>query len=61
MARTVWTQGSDDPRLVQMVQPYLQDATQVLFHFLFLWSFAFPQRPLVSISFVVAGIVDVCH
>jgi hypothetical protein len=32
-----------------------------LFYFLFLWSFAFPQRPLVSISFAVAGTVDVCH
>jgi hypothetical protein len=33
----------------------------LLFYFPFLWSFAFPQWPLVSISFAVAGIVDVCH
>ena len=29
--------------------------------FLFLWPFVFPQRPLVFISFAVAGTVDVCH
>ena len=65
MVRTVRTLGSDGPRLVQIVQPcwlgclpYLQGAAQVLFYFLFLWSFAFPQRPLVSISFVVAGTVN---
>jgi hypothetical protein len=34
-------------------------AAQVLFYFLFLWPFVFPQRPLVSISFAVAGTVDV--
>jgi hypothetical protein len=66
--RTVRVQWPDGPRLVQIVQPcwpcylpYLQGATQVLFDFLFLWPFVFPQRPLVSISFAVAGIVDVCH
>jgi tellurite resistance protein TehA-like permease len=29
--------------------------------FLSLWPFDFPQRPLVSISFVVADTADVCH
>jgi hypothetical protein len=59
--RTVRAQGPDGPCLVQIVQPcwpgylpYLQGAAQV-------WPFVFPQRALVSISFVVAGIVDVCH
>jgi tellurite resistance protein TehA-like permease len=33
----------------------------VLFYFLSLWPFDFPQRPLVSISFVVANTADVCH
>jgi hypothetical protein len=68
VVRTVRTQGSDGPRLVQMIRPfwpgclsYLQGAAQVLFYFLFLWPFAFPQQPLVSISFAVVGIVDVCH
>jgi hypothetical protein len=46
--RTVRTQGSDGPRLVQI-------------DFLFLWPFVFSQRPSVSISFAMAGIVDVCH
>jgi hypothetical protein len=46
--RTVRARGSDGPRLVQVV-------------FLFLWPFVFSQRPSVSISFAVAGIVDVCH
>jgi hypothetical protein len=66
--RTVRTQGSDGPCLVQIIQPcwpsylpYLQGAAQVLFDFLFLWPFVFLQRPLVSISFAVAGTVDVCH
>jgi hypothetical protein len=66
--RTVRAQRPDGPRLVQIVQPcwpgylpYLQGAAQVLFGFLFLWPFVFPQRPLVSISFAVAGTVDVCH
>jgi hypothetical protein len=60
--------GADGPRLVQMVRPfwpsclsYLQGAAQVLFYFLFLWLFTFLQQPLVSISFVVAGTMDVCH
>jgi hypothetical protein len=59
--QTVRAQRPDDPRLVQIVQPcwpcylpYVQGAAQVLFVFLFLWSFVFPQRPLVSISFAVA-------
>jgi hypothetical protein len=66
--RTVRAKRSDGPRLVQIVQPcwpcylpYLQGAAQVLFDFLFLWPFVFPKWPLVSISFAVAGIVDVCH
>ena len=46
--RTVRAQGPDGPRLVQI-------------DFLFLWPFVFSQRPSVSISFAVAGIVDVCH
>ena len=46
--RTVRAQKTDGPRLVQI-------------DFLFLWSFVFSQRPLVSISFAVAGIMDVCH
>jgi hypothetical protein len=33
----------------------------LLFYFLSLWPFDFPQRPLVSISFVVADTADVCH
>jgi hypothetical protein len=62
------TERADGPRLVQIAQscwsgylPYLQGAVQVLFYFLFLWPFVFLQQPLVSISFVVAGTVDVCH
>jgi hypothetical protein len=68
VVRMVRTPGADGPRLVQVAQscwpgylPYLQGAVEVLFHFLFLWSFVFPQRPLVFISFAVAGTVDVCH
>jgi hypothetical protein len=68
VVRTVRTQGSDGPRLVQMVRPfqpgyvpYMQGAAQLLFYFLFLWPFAFPQRSLVSISFVAAGTMHVCH
>jgi hypothetical protein len=68
VVRTVRTLGADGPRLVQIVQPcwpgylsYLQGVVQVLFHFLFLWPFVFLQRPMVSISFAVAGNVDVCH
>jgi hypothetical protein len=41
--------------------PYLQRAAQLLFYFLSLWPFDFPQRPLVSISFVVVDTADVCH
>jgi hypothetical protein len=33
----------------------------VVVYFLSLWSFAFPQWPLVSISFAVVGTADVCH
>jgi hypothetical protein len=54
--------GADGPRLVQIVRPcwpgylpYLQGAAQVLFYFLFSWPFVFPQQPLISISFAVAG------
>jgi hypothetical protein len=68
VVRTVRTLGADGSRLVQIVRPcwpgylpYLQGAAQVLFYFLFLWPFVFPQWPLVSISFAVAGTVDVCH
>ena len=68
MVRMVRTSGADGPRLVQFVRPcwpgylpYLQGAAQVLFYFLFLWPFVFLQRPLVSISFAVAGTVDVYH
>jgi hypothetical protein len=68
VVRTVRTLGADGPRLVQIVRPcwpgylpYLHGAAQVLFYFLFLWPFVFPQRPLVSISFAVVGTVDVCH
>jgi hypothetical protein len=46
--RTVRARGPDGPRLVKV-------------DFLFLWPFVFSQRPSVSISFAVAGIVDVCH
>jgi hypothetical protein len=46
--RTVHAQGPDGPRPVQI-------------DFLFLWPFVFSQRPSVSISFAVAGIVDVYH
>jgi hypothetical protein len=68
VVRTVRTPGVDGPRLVQIVQPCwlgylscLQGVVQVLSHFLSLWPFFFLQRPLVSISFAVAGTVDVCH
>jgi hypothetical protein len=37
----------------------MQRVAQLLFYFPLLWPFAFPQRPLVSISFVVAGTADV--
>jgi hypothetical protein len=62
VVRTVRTPRADGPRLVQIVRPcwpsylpYLQGAAQVLFYFLFSWSFVFLQRPLVSISFCGGG------
>jgi hypothetical protein len=55
------TPGADCPALLAKLSPYLQGAAQVLFYFLFSWPFVFLQRPLVSISFVVGGTVDVCH
>jgi hypothetical protein len=70
--RTVHTRGSDGPRLVQVVQRLPGERRTVRARrpdgprlvqvdFLFLWAFVFSQRPSVSISFAVAGIVDVCH
>jgi hypothetical protein len=70
--RTVRTRGPDGPRLVQVVQRLPGERRTVRARgsdgprlvqvdFLFLWPFVFSQRPSVSIFFVVAGIVDVCH
>jgi hypothetical protein len=49
------------PFFIARLSLYLQRAAQLLFYFLSLWPFDFPQQPLVSISFVVADTADVCH
>ena len=71
-SRTVRAQGPDGPRLVQIVPTLPGEGRTVRAQrsdgprlvqvdFLFPWPFVFSRRPLVSISFAVAGTVDVCH
>jgi hypothetical protein len=49
------------PAFIAGLSDVSTESCTVVVYFPPLWPFAFPQRPLVSISFVVAGTVDVCY
>jgi hypothetical protein len=65
MVRTQGSNGSvpyaDGPAFIARLSAIPAESCTIVVLFSILWSFAFPQWPLVSISFVVAGTVDVCH
>ena len=53
--------GADCPALLVELSAIPAGCCTSVVLFSILWPFAFPQRPLVSISFAVAGTVDVYH
>jgi hypothetical protein len=53
--------SADGPAFIAGLFVVPAESCTIVVYFPFLWLFAFPQWPLVCISFVAAGTVDVCH
>jgi hypothetical protein len=52
---------TDGPAFIAGLSAIPTESCTIVILFSALWSFDFPQRPLVSISFVVVGTTDACH